>query len=200
MKGKLTLTCLFIALILQFSSSAQFKRVSPEPNIQHDLSTVIQDYQNKFENIRGNVVDENPQTTDYISAVWLTGAEECKVTRYSSGKNNVYSWQALMFVTEDFEEASKKFKNLYKQLNNMQVKFGNYKNYQFNAAFIEPTEELEFTSIIFTNDAKEAKKLKLELNINYEFPEWKVKILLYEKEREDDEMGRQVDTDDYIEY
>ncbi len=82
----------------------------------------------------------------------------------------------------------------------MQVKFGNYKNYQFNAAFIEPTEELEFTSIIFTNDAKEAKKLKLELNINYEFPEWKVKILLYEKEREDDEMGRQVDTDDYIEY
>ncbi|MBA2499103.1 MAG: hypothetical protein H0V30_05200 [Chitinophagaceae bacterium] len=200
MKGKLTLTCLCIALLFQISVYAQFKRISSEPDIKNDLSSVIQDYQNKFINITGSVVDENPQTTEYLSTVWLTGASECKVTRYSSGKNNVFSWQALMFVSEDFEEASAKFKKLFKQLNNLHVKFGNYKDYRFTASFIEPAEELEFTSIIFLNDANEAKKLKLELNINYEFPEWKVKIVLYEKEREDNEMGRQADTDDYIEY
>jgi|SRR5690606_27454921 len=200
MKGKLTLTCLSIAVMCHFQLNAQLKRPSTELNIQQNLSTVIKDYQHKFKNITGNIVDENPQTTEYLSTVWLPGAEECKVTRYSSGKNNVYSWQALMFVTEDFEEASEKFKSLFKQLNNLHVRFGNYKDYRFNGSYIIPTEELEFTSIIFQNDAKEAKKLKLELNINFEFPEWKVKIVLYEKEREDDEMGRQVDTDDYIEY
>ena len=32
-------------------------------------------------------------------------------------------------------------------------------------------------------------KLKIEVQLNFEFPEWKVSLLIYDKEREDDEQG-----------
>lgn len=186
--------------VLANPSTAQFKKLIPEAGIQAEISTVIQDYQYRFKNISGAVLNENPQTTEYQSNINLRGSKACIVTQYSSGKNSVYSWHAIMYEGESFEEAVKHFKNLYKQLNNLNVKFGNYKNYRFNAPYEAPSESLEFTSIVFDNDAKEAQKLQLELLLTYHFPEWQIKIMVYEKEREDHEMGRQTDTDSYMEH
>ena len=135
------------------------------------------------------------QSTDYFCNFKVNGAEETFVTRYSAKREGVVSWQALMITTEDFEEAKRKFKSLYNQINNLSVSSGQ-KNFRLKAEYKSPLEEMKFTSILFSLDPVEepAKKLKVELSLQYQAPmEWKIKLLVYDKEREDDERGKTIE-------
>jgi hypothetical protein len=168
--------------------SAQVRLISPG-SIRNDITKIIQDYPNHFSHITGEELVKNPQSTDFRSAVTLEGSEECIVTRYSSSKKEVYSWKASMLTTEDFETARKKFKSLYSQLNNITVHFTGGAPCQFKGSYEDPTEAKKFTSIILScNPGNESiKNLKIELLMEYELMERKVKILLYERETEDNE-------------
>ena len=47
-----------------------------------------------------------------------------------------------------------------------------------------------FTSIFkLTPNAANMPRLKIEASMQFEFPEWKVNLIVYEKEREDNEQG-----------
>ena len=59
-----------------------------------------------------------------------------------------------------------------------------------------PQEEMKFTAVLFSLDPADeaAKKLKVELSLQYQAPmEWRIKILVYDREREDDERGKTVE-------
>jgi len=159
--------------------------------IQSDIEKVLKDYPNQFKNIRTEELSQNPQSTDYRSAVAITGAEQCSVTKYSARKKEIYSWQAVMLTTDDFEMAKRKFKTLYSELDNLSVNFSNNQVFHFKGSYDSPAEEKKFTSSIFSAEPKneEMKNLKIELTMEYELLEWKIKILVYGKEREDDERG-----------
>ena len=155
-------------------------------SIGPDVKKVINDYPNHFRNLQGELIMEHPQSADYQCNFNVNGAEQVTVTQYSSKKIQVGSWQALMLTTEEFTAAKKKFKALYNQLNNLAVQASHLKG-----IFEEPTEERKFTSVVFSfDDAADAfKKLKVEIVMVYELMEWKVKVLVYTKEREDNERG-----------
>ena len=155
-----------------------------------DIKKVLEDYPNRFINLMGEVVAENTQSTDYQCNFNIHGAEEAIITRYSARKE-VCSWQALMLTTENFDKAKQKFKALYNQLNNLSVDIDK-KNFRLNGKYEVPAAEKKFTSIIFSikpeNEA--VKKLRVEISMQYFAPmEWKVKLLVYDKDREDDERG-----------
>ncbi len=143
-----------------------------------------------FERIRGNIINQNPQTVEYASQLKLADAENCIITKYSSGSKPVYSWQALMFTTEDFEAAYKKYKWVFTQLRGMNIHYVK-DQYTLRGTLEEPDESRKFTNSILTPVAPPdpLKKLKIDVAIEFEFPEWKVKLLVYEKERDDDERG-----------
>ncbi len=156
-----------------------------------DVKKVIEDYPNRFINLMGEVVAENTQSTDYKCNFNVSGAEEAIITRYSA-KKEVCSWQALMLTTESFDKAKQKFKSLYNQLNNLSVDIGGAKNFHLKGKYEAPEEEKKFTSVLFSfepgNDS--VKKLRVEISMQYFAPmEWKVKLLVYDKDREDDERG-----------
>lgn len=159
--------------------------------IQTDIEKVLKDYPNQFKNIREEEISRHPQSTDYRSAIALIGAEECLVTKYSSKRKEIYSWQAIMTTTDDFEAAKKKFKSLYNQLNNLTVHLSDNQVFHFKGNYESPSEEKKFTSSIFSADpvSPSVKNLKIELTMQYELLEWKIRILVYGKEREDDERG-----------
>ncbi len=92
--------------------------------------------------------------------------------------------------SEDFEQASKKYKWLYGQLKVMTVKVQDY-SFTLSGNYEAADESKKFSTCIFklTPNAANMPKLKIEATIQFEFPEWKVKLLVYEKEREDDEQG-----------
>ena len=184
----LTIAALFFNFL-----SAQLKL--PVVNgFANDVKKVIEDYPNRFVNLMGEIMSENTQSTDYRCNFKVNGAEETFITRYSA-KKEVCSWQALMLTTDNFEKAKQKFKSLYNQLNNMSVSLG-AANFRLKGKYESQEEEKKFGSVLFSFEpASEAtKKLKIEISMQfYEPMEWKVKVLVYDREREDDERGKIVE-------
>ena len=187
------LVLLTIAALFLNSLSAQLKL--PVVNgFANDVKKVIEDYPNRFINLMGEIMSENTQSTDYRCNFKVNGAEETFITRYSA-KKEVCSWQALMLTTDNFEKAKQKFKSLYNQLNNLSVSFGGT-SFRLKGKYESPDEKKKFTSILFSFEpASEAtRKLKIEISMQFLEPmEWKVKVLVYDREREDDERGKIVE-------
>jgi hypothetical protein len=156
-----------------------------------DVKKVIEDYPNRFINLMGEVITEHEQSTEYECNFKVNGAEEAVITRYSA-KKEVCSWEAVMLTTENFEKAKQKFKSLFNQLNNLSVNMGEAKNFHLKGKYETPAESMKFTSVVFSFDPENetVKKIKVELALQYYAPmDWKVKVLVYDKDREDDERG-----------
>ena len=100
-----------------------------------------------------------------------------------------------MLTTEDFDKAKQKFKTIYSQLNNLSVSIGK-ENFRLRGVYEAPQEEKKFTSVLFSFDPADAavKKLKVEISMEFMSPmEWKVKILVYDRDRDDNERGKTVE-------
>ncbi len=173
------------------SLKAQLKLPGTSTAFASDMEKVVRDFPNQFKNIIGNLIIENPQSTDYESKIVPAGAINCNITRYSSNKKEISSWQALMFVSDDFIYAEKKFKSLYNQLNNLSVKFNDAQVYKFRGEYEKPTERKKFFHVVFNATTKDVylKHLKIELLMSFEMTEWKINVLVYASEREDYERG-----------
>lgn len=182
-----------LALLVAFLFFYQFLPAQLLPvksGLQADLAKVVSDYPSHFKNLAGELIAENPQSTDYTSLLELKDAEACTVTKFSASGREVYSWQALVLTTENFEEASKKYRSLFHSIQNLSATIGEQK-VVFKGTFVKPTESLKFNSVVFDCTGEETwKNLKIEITLQTELLEWVVKILVYEKEREDDERGQ----------
>ena len=184
-----------ILFALTTSINAQLKLPGTNSNLASDIKKVIQDYPNRFANIQGELLIEHAQSADYACNFKINGAEQATVTVYSSKKHDISSWQALMLTTDDFEIAKKKFKSLYTQLNNLAINLPNAGVFQLRGHYETPVEEKKFTSTVFSfnTDDEAMKKLKVEIVMAYEPMEWKIKVLVYDREREDNERGSTIE-------
>jgi hypothetical protein len=185
-----TLVLFTISVSLSLFAFSQLKL--PFGNgIANDVKTVINDYPNQFNNLRGDLIVQNAQSTDYECNFKVESAEKAIITNYTANSKKISSWTALVLTTDDFETARKKFKALFQQLNNITVKMTNTNAFYLKGKYENPVEEKKFFSSMFafSNATEEMKKLKVEIVMEYELLEWKVKVLVYEKEREDDERG-----------
>ena len=118
----------FLLLAMPFYALAQ---QSAFTNQTHTiLQKVINDYPNHFRNIKGPVIIENPQTTDYTSTVQIPGSVNTVITRYSGSEDNeIYSWKCVMMESEDFETVSKmQKKSMYYDVNNTKICRNHYKS------------------------------------------------------------------------
>lgn len=184
---KLTTT---ILLLFCLNSEAQgLKFPITNNDLRNSLSKVITDYVDGFAALKGDTLSVNPQSIEFATKLNFQGSEDNTITQYNS-KNKIYSWQALLLTTEDFEEASKKYKWLYNQLKVMTVKVQDY-SFTLSGEYDAPDETKKFFTSIFklTPNASNMPKLKIEVGMQFEFPEWKVNIRVYEREREDNEQG-----------
>jgi len=193
-KSVKTLALITIAALLFNFSNAQLK-LPQLNNIGSDIKKVIEDYPDRFANLSGDLIVQNPQSTDYQCKFAVNGAEQTTITRYTSKKDNVCSWQSLMLTTESFDKAKQKFKTLFNQINNLVVSAGGAKTFHLKGTYETPVEEKKFASVLFSfnSDDEEIRKLKVEISMQYELLEWKVSVLVYDREREDNERGKTVE-------
>ena len=186
------LTATFIFILSVFSLSAQ---VIPIKNaFQTDIAKVISDYPNGFKNIIGEETIQNPQSIEFECLFNVKDAIKCRLIKYSSNLKDIYSWEADMIKTDDFEVASKKFKELYNSLQHLSVNI-NGSTTVFKGEYIKPSEAIKFTTIVLdpADKTPELKKLKLALIVETDMLEWVIKIQVYEKEREDKDRGSSTD-------
>ena len=186
------LTATFLFILFVFSLSAQ---VIPIKNaFQTDIAKVISDYPNGYKNIIGEQIIENPQSIEFECLVKVKDAIKCKLIKYSSNLKDVYSWEADMIKTDDFEAASKKFKTLYNSLQYLSVNI-NERIAVFKGDYIKPSEAIKFTTIVLDagDNTPELKILKIALILETDMLDWVIKIQVYEQEREDKEKGPAID-------
>ena len=160
------------------------------------LQKVINDYPNQFRNIKGNVLVQNPQTTDYASIVQIPGSVNAVITKYSAENNEIYSWKCVMLESEDFEVVSKKYREIFNQVKNSIIKLDGNKPFILNGTFEDPTEEKRYTASAFTLVPASGylQKLKVVLTLEYLITEWKVSILVYDQD-EEEAVAMEVSTD-----
>ena len=177
-------------LVSGLISNAQLKLPVTNNELRGNLSKVISEFGNQFSEIKGPVTNENPQTTEYSSTLKFESAEDNVITEYK-GIKSIYSWQATLLTTEDFEEANKKYKWLCNQLKVMTVTIDGHYSYSLDGKIDPAVESKAFSSSIFTlmPAASNLPRIRIEAGMQFQFPEWKVQLLVYEKERNDNERG-----------
>jgi len=186
------LTATFIFILFVFSLSAQ---VLPIKNaLQTDIAKVISDYPNGYKNIIGEQIMANPQSIEFECLVTVKDAIKSKLIKYSSNVKEIYSWEAEMIKTDDFETASKKFRAIYNSLQHLSVNI-NGSTAVFEGNYIKPSEAIKFTTIVLVPGDKtpELKELKLALVLETDMLDWVIKIQVYEREREDKDKGPAID-------
>lgn len=188
------LLLLFVTSTLTISSYSQF-RLPLANALASDLRKIIRDYPHQFSSLQGSVIEENPQTTSYDCTFKVSGAETSSITRYSANNKKVYSWEALMLTTDDFVKAKEKFHALYRQFNQLGVKMDYGETFYLGGKYVQPVEEKKFNVVTFQfeNPDRNTYKMRLEISMQYEMLEWKVRVLIYEHERDDDEQGDTVE-------
>ncbi len=163
--------------------------------VSQDIKKIIRDYPNQFSHLQGEVLEEKTQATDYEVNVKLAGEESSVITRYSSKGKPVVSWEATMLTTDDFDKASKEYNKLFRQFNHLSVKMDDGLTFYLQGEYEAPQEEIKFSSAFLTFQKPDVnvQKMKLEVAMHYELMEWKVKILIYDRDREDNERGDMIE-------
>jgi hypothetical protein len=155
-------------------------------SVKPDLEKVVSDYYGHFYSLKGEKIDETEQTIQYKSKLLPQGAIESTITQIKNQKN-VYSWQAIMMATNDFDKAAEKYKELYHQLQGSSLAYSG-KQFKLKGDYDTPDESRSFASSILEPDVenKAARRLKIEVALNYLMPDWNVKLLVYEKDADED--------------
>jgi hypothetical protein len=184
------LPAFFTIILFSLNAATAQLKLNLASTISADIKKVIDDYPNHFDHITGEMIIQNPQSTDYQCNFKVDGAEECTITKYTGRNKPVTSWQAVMLTTESFEDAKKKFRSLYTQINNLQLR-----SMQLKGPYETPAEEKKFTSVVFSfyPSDESLKKLRVELALEAAQMEWKVRVVVYDRDREDDERGETIE-------
>ncbi len=179
--------CILLTFIIHdVTAQSKLSVLKITRSVKADIEKVAADYYVHFYNLKGEQIDETAHTIEYRSKLLPQGAMESTITQIKN-QVNVYSWQAIMITTEDFDKAAEKYRELYRQLYGSSLNNGNH--YKLTGEYDTPDEARAFASSILEPDVKEkaVRRLKIEVALNYQLPEWSVKILVYEKQA-DEEM------------
>lgn len=176
------------ALVLSFQSFGQVK--TSQVSVRSSLKKVIESFTKDFAPVRGTVIEKNPQTIEYASLVVPEGAKETSITEYTSSTDrHVYSWQAVWLRTDNFAEAAKLYKRLYDELKGLNITYV-VDQYTLEGRYQAPDESKAFivSEVTVSHPPAQLSKLKVEVQMQYELPEWKVSVAVFEREKSDAPM------------
>lgn len=147
------------------------------------LEKVIHDYPNQFRNIKGDLLESRGESFEYKSTVSVPGGGPATVTLYKVPGNTNVSWTATLYTHENFQEASKRYRELYNQIRNTIVKLEGEKPVILNGKYISPVASRRLNSVLFDIvPASEAtRKIKVELMLAGSGNQWKVLLTVYDR-------------------
>jgi hypothetical protein len=180
--------CLLIFTLATLHIKAQNKLpVVKFSSVTPDIVRAAGDYYDHFFYIKGEKISETESTIEYKSKILPQGAVECTIMQIKS-LLNVYSWQAIMMNTDNYDNAVAKYKQIYRQLNGANFAMNDGKTCKIRGSFDAPDINRAFASSILEPDVKETylQRLKIEIALSYNMPDWAVKIMIYEKESDED--------------
>lgn len=179
---------IFLLLAVTAFLSAQSQpllKTKISPSIQPLLNEVVQDYFQNFANLKGDTISQTGGLITFESKLKLPVSLHCTINKYSSP--NTYSWEALMNETEDFDSAVLLYKKYFMQLNKSRVSPNGFDKFLLVGNYDTPDEGRTFASSYLKLDApKPWNHFTVDLAMQYLFPNWQIKIMVYEKIPDED--------------
>jgi len=179
----------FIILLLfsssVFSAKAQLLKNAMPGNaaFNDSLNRIVNAYMSNYRHIQGKIFQEQSDVDIYYSTQSVPGASEALIYRFHSVEDSTASWQAVMYNGDNFEEAAKVYKNIYRLVNKSRLNFGEVKAGSFKGTYTGPTEDLRFTSSILYSQVESGPYKYFIANIDLlnNFGNWEVRLSLNKK-------------------
>ena len=182
---------LFFCFTIIYPSSYAQLFTKPNPALSEALQKMINDIPNHLQNLQGAFLEKNQQSSTYECKIKIPGSVNTTLTSYTSVKDNSKSVSAVIFETENFSEAKKKYNELVNQLKMISFKLpGEINSFKWRVNYDKPDENKNFSASIFRtgSEKEEFKDLKLEVSLNAIITSYTVSLFVYEK-KEDDEIS-----------
>ena len=180
------------------SSASASSTVKPDPaTFPIVIDAVLRDFPNHLRNITGELILAQGEIETYVSSVALPEAKLCQITRYHSKADTTVSWQATMLTADDFAEADRAYRELYRKLQQCYIQLpggsiiylkGNWEPAKDGAAFTTSTLQLSV-------DDQRYRELRISLELVYQLAEWGVNINIYNNKDKDEADPAKVRTD-----
>jgi hypothetical protein len=147
------------------------------------LQKVMIDFPNRFEHIKGSPLNREKEVSSFISNVDIPGSIESKVLQYQTGKGDYMGWSCLLSRSPNFEEASRKFKDLFNDIHNTIIRTDGERPFILNGVYQEPSAEKGFQSIAFQllPAPIALQNIKVDLGLRQYNGQWQVYIAVYEQ-------------------
>jgi hypothetical protein len=144
------------------------------------LEKVIQDYPNRFRNIKGAMLVENGQATNYESSIKIPGSLSCIVSQ-SNARQSI-SWKAELFASSSFDDASSKYIELFNQIKNSIIKIQGSKPYILSGQYTTPDQGKPYQAVILNMlpASGEMQRLKVEISLEQAGSTWKLVLSIYD--------------------
>lgn len=148
------------------------------------LQKVIEDYPNRFRNIKGDRLAEHTRAVDYHSRVVIAGAANPVITQYSTSPKEQYAWSCELAKSDSFDKAKATFQSLYNQISNTIIKIEGEKPFILNGRYEVPDAGKKLNAVRFELLAapEAVQTLKVELTLIYT-TEWKIVLAVYDQEK-----------------
>ncbi|WP_127132701.1 hypothetical protein [Pseudoflavitalea rhizosphaerae] len=144
------------------------------------LQRVIEDYPNRFKNIKGDLLQESGNAADYQSKVQIPGSLHCVIS-LASQPAPLSNWTCSIFLSTDYDKARQKYQELYDQISNTIIRIKGQKPFILNGSYTTPEQESKSTATRFqmTPAPECVQNLKIEINLRFK-EEWEVVLSVYE--------------------
>lgn len=182
---------LLLALLVGVCMSAQgqfYKSLLPSPGFTSALQKIVLDFRLDYKNVQGELLLQQGESESYTSLIKLPGAEDCVIYRFHSDDDSTSGWQALMYHGEDFNEAVRAYKNLFRMVRKSPITWIDRSAVHFIGEMEEPSEDLRFAVSILALDVndKRYERFVAEIELSGAMGDWSVKLNLHNKRRDTD--------------
>lgn len=165
-----------LALLLMLFGLQSFSQGVFNNSTNAALQKVIEDYPNKFNNIKGDKIAAKEQSVDFRSKIEVPGASSTIVTQINIANTSLYSWKSQLFESTSFEASKEKFKEAFNNIKNTIVKIEGLPAFILNGKFENPSEDKKNTTVQFQFLPANAdmQKLKITLSMVQSANQWKL--------------------------
>jgi hypothetical protein len=175
-----------ILLLLSLAVHGSFGQDVFSNQTNNTLEKVIQQYPNQFRDIRGPLLSSQSGRTEYKSTIGIPGAIATTIVQSTPAHKNLVSWQSLVYSGAGFDQARKRFEELFSQIKNTIVR-PESRPVIIDGQYKDPTEEMGSTTINF--DLLPAtgpmQHLSIELTLKNQSGKWNVVLCVTDKDNKD---------------
>ena len=148
------------------------------------VERIVSEEPTRLVRLRGELLANNPEAVDYESILKLQGADNCVISVFNTPGDTTACWKATLPAIDDFETAKKTYRSLFESLRAARISSLHPGiTYRLDGSFLAASEEKASNSIEFTltPDEQEFKKIRVQILMNYDMPEWNLSVQIYEK-------------------